>query len=141
VGLERGGVDGEVIGEVAWISTALDEKTSTVQVRADLPNPNQQLRAGMFGSGRIILRAEKHAVVVPSESIQWEGDCHVVFVRDKHYSDPGGLKVFHTRTVRPGARAGNETEIIAGVLPGEVVVSRGSGVLRSELLKTNLGEG
>ena len=33
------------------------------------------------------------------------------------------------------------TEIIAGVLPGEVVATRGSGTLRAELLKNNLGEG
>ena len=49
--------------------------------------------------------------------------------------------MFHTRTVRPGAIDGNATEIIAGVLPGEWVVTRGSGLLRSELLKNNLGEG
>ena len=33
------------------------------------------------------------------------------------------------------------TEIIAGLLPGEVVVTEGSGVLRAELLKGNLGAG
>jgi cobalt-zinc-cadmium efflux system membrane fusion protein len=136
-----GGADREISGEVVWVSTAIDEKTRTVQVRADLPNPDGQLRAGTFGSGRIILREEPSAVVVPSESLQWEGDCHIVFVRDKDYASANGYKVFHTRTVRPGARTGAVTEIIAGVLPGEMVVSQGSGVLRSELLKNNLGEG
>lgn len=136
-----GGADREISGEVVWVSTAIDEKTRTVQVRADLPNPDGQLRAGTFGSGRIILREEPSAVVVPFEAIQWEGDCHVVFVRDKDYDSANGYKVFHTRTVRPGARAGAVTEIIAGILPGEVVVSQGSGVLRSELLKNNIGEG
>jgi cobalt-zinc-cadmium efflux system membrane fusion protein len=33
------------------------------------------------------------------------------------------------------------TEIIAGVLPGELVATRGSGALRAELLKDNTGEG
>ncbi len=32
-------------------------------------------------------------------------------------------------------------EVIAGLLPGEVVVTKGSGVLRAELLKGNLGAG
>src|SRR5262249_42753750 len=114
--------------------------TRTVQVRADLPNPGGLLRANTFGSGRILLREEKQAVVVPSEAVQWEGDCHVVFVRDKNFEARGAPKVFHTRTVRPGARDGSVTEVIAGVLPGEMVVTRGSGVLRSELLKNNLGE-
>ena len=78
---------------------------------------------------------------MPSEAVQWEGDCHIVFVRDKDYLGKGAFKVFHTRTVRPGASDGGNTEIIAGVLPGESVVTQGSGVLRSELLKNALGEG
>jgi cobalt-zinc-cadmium efflux system membrane fusion protein len=136
-----GGFDREIAGEIVWISTAADEKTRTVQVRADLANLDGQLRASTFGAGRIILREERRAVVVPSEAVQWEGDCHIVFVRDRNFEDEGALKIFHTRTVRPGAKDGNLTEIIAGVLPGERVVTTGSGLMRSELLKNNLGEG
>jgi cobalt-zinc-cadmium efflux system membrane fusion protein len=33
------------------------------------------------------------------------------------------------------------TEIIAGLLPGEQVATANSGILRTELLKNNLGEG
>ena len=36
---------------------------------------------------------------------------------------------------------GEFTEVIAGLLPGEVVVTIGSAVLRAELLKGNLGAG
>jgi membrane fusion protein, heavy metal efflux system len=132
---------GEAEGRLTWVSTAVDPRTRTVQARAELDNRAGRLRASTFGAGRVILREEKEAVVVPGEAVQWEGACHVVFVRDKNYLDAGAPKVFHTRTVRPGARDGNLTEIIAGVLPGEVVVTRGSGVLRSELLKNNLGAG
>jgi cobalt-zinc-cadmium efflux system membrane fusion protein len=49
--------------------------------------------------------------------------------------------VFHVRTVRVGPRNGEFTEILAGVLPGEVVAAKGSDVLRAELLKNSLGEG
>jgi cobalt-zinc-cadmium efflux system membrane fusion protein len=135
------GSAGEAAGEVTWISTAVDEKTRTVEVRADLPNPQGRLRAGAFGTGRIVLREEKGTVVVPSEAVHWDGSCHVVFVRDKDYLKKDAPKVFHTRTVRPGAKDEKYTEILAGVLPGEVVASKGSGVLRAELLKNNLGAG
>jgi cobalt-zinc-cadmium efflux system membrane fusion protein len=131
----------EVSGTVNWISTAVDEKTRTVKVRAELANADGRLRANSFGQGRIVLREENDAIVVPNEAVHWEGDCHVVFVRDKDFLSDNGLKVFHTRTVRPGMRNDKYTEILAGVLPGEVVASKGSGVLRSELLKNNLGEG
>jgi cobalt-zinc-cadmium efflux system membrane fusion protein len=131
----------QAVGRVAWISPAVDRKTRTVQVRAELDNATGRLRDSTFGSGRIILREEPQAVVVPSEAVQWEGDCHVVFVRDRDYLTKNAPKVFHTRTVRLGAKDGDNTEIIAGVLPGELVVGRGSALLRSELLKNSLGEG
>jgi cobalt-zinc-cadmium efflux system membrane fusion protein len=130
----------EAEGEVSWISTEADRKTRTVKVRAILDNKNGDLRSNTFGTGKIILREEKEAIVVPNESVHWEGDCSVVFVRDKNYLAPGTPKVFHTRTVRLGVKEGNQTEIIAGVLPGETVATAGSALLRAELLRANLGE-
>ena len=135
------GSDQEIAGEVVWVSREVDEKTRTVQVGADLPNPDGQLRANTFGSGRVILREEPQAFLVPSEAVQWVVESHVVFVRDKNFDDKGAPKVFHARVVRPGAKEGPNTEIIAGILPGEMVVTEGSALLRSELLKNSLGEG
>jgi len=131
----------EVKGAITWISTEIDHRTRTLKVRATLANADGVLRANMFGTGRIILREEKLVVVVPHEAIHWEGDCYVVFVRDKNYFKEGSPKVFQTRTVRLGAKDDQHTEIIAGVLPGELVATKGSAVLKAELLRGNLGEG
>jgi cobalt-zinc-cadmium efflux system membrane fusion protein len=134
----------EAVGQVEWISTEADHKTRTVKVRAVLPNADGKLRANTFGTGRIILREEPKAIVVPTAAVQWEGDCFVVFVQDRNYAkdDPGRpTKVFHTRDVRLGAKDEGKTEIIAGVLPGEIVVTDGSALLRAELLKGNIGDG
>ena len=79
--------------------------------------------------------------MVPHEAVHWEGCCHVVFVRDKDYLKPDSFKVFHVRKVRIGARDEKNAEIVAGVLPGELVVTQGSGTLLAELLRGNLGEG
>ena len=139
----------EVSGKLVWISTTADPQTRMVTVRAELPNVEAQLRNETFGAGRIIRREEQEAIAVPNEAVHWEGCCHVVFVRDKGYFDgKDSPKVFHVRTVRLGVGHRPEglvgekaTEIIAGVLPGEVVATKGSDVLRAELLKNNLGEG
>ncbi|MGA2257381.1 MAG: efflux RND transporter periplasmic adaptor subunit [Thermoguttaceae bacterium] len=136
------GSRGEVTGKLVWISTTADQQTRMVAVRADLPNPQGQLRNATFGAGKIVLREEREAIAVPKEAVHWEGCCHVVFVRDKGYFDSkDSLKVFHVRTVRLGASTEKYSEIVAGVLPGEVVATNGSDVLRAELLKYNLGEG
>ena len=87
--------------------------------------------------------------MVPNEAVHWDGCCHVVFVRDKgHFDSKESPKVFHVRTVRLGVGhrpeglvGGKFTEIVAGLLPGEVVAAQGSDVLRAELLKNSLGEG
>lgn len=132
----------EASGTLVWISTTADPQTRMVSVRAELSNPKGQLRNETFGAGKIVLREEQEAVTVPNAAIHWEGDCHVVFVRDKGFFDsPQSPKVFHVRTVRLGMRDEQSTEIIAGVLPGEVVAATGSDVLRAELLKNSLGEG
>lgn len=128
-------------GKLTWISSDVDSETRTVKVRGELPNEDAHLRNETFGTGEIILREEQDAILVPSSAVHWEGCCHVVFVRDKDYMQKGSYKVFHTRSVRPGVIMGDTTEMIAGLLPGEVVVTKGSGVLRAELLKGNLGAG
>jgi cobalt-zinc-cadmium efflux system membrane fusion protein len=133
--------EAEIRGGVAWISTSADDQTRTVKVRVELPNADGRLRANTFGLGRIVLREEARAVVVPSEAVHWDGDCHVVFVRDKHFHQEGSPKFFHVRTVRPGVKEGNTTEIIAGLLPGEVIATKNSVVLEAQLLKSNLGAG
>ncbi len=139
------GHSGGDTGTVAWVSPGADEKTRTVPVRVELPNLSRHHHANTFGTAQVILREEPKAVVVPSDAVHWEGDCNVVFVQDKDFTKPGSLKVFHVRAVRPGATeatpAGQVTEIIAGLLPGEMVATTNSGILRTELLKNNLGAG
>jgi cobalt-zinc-cadmium efflux system membrane fusion protein len=129
-----GETDDAVRGKLTWISTALDERTRTLKARAEVENPDGRLRAGVFGTARIVTRESPSAVAVPTEAIHWEGCCHVVFIR---LSD----EVFQTRKVRLGARNGPYTEILVGALPGEVVATSGSHVLKSELLKSRLGAG
>ncbi len=128
-------------GTVGWISTSADDVTRTVRVRVDLPNTDGQLRANTFGTGEIVLREEPRAIVVPSEAIHWDGTCNVVFVRDKDFFKPDAPKLFHVRSVRLGVKDGPHTEIIAGLLPGEVIASRNSVILEAQLLKSNLGAG
>jgi cobalt-zinc-cadmium efflux system membrane fusion protein len=128
-------------GTVGWISTAADDQTRTVRVRVDLPNADGHLRANTFGTGRIVLREEPKAIVVPSEAVHSDGNCQIVFVRDKNYLQADSPKFFYVRSVRTGVNDGDGTEIIAGLVPGEVIASKNSVVLEAQLLKGNLGAG
>lgn len=132
---------GNVEGRVAWINTSADEQTRTVQVRVQIANPRLRLRANTFGTGQIVLRDEPQALVIPSEALHWDGDCNVVFVRDKQWFEEGAPKFFHVRKVRVGVQDAESTEILVGLAPGEVIASKNSVVLEAQLLKSKLGEG
>lgn len=126
-------------GTVSWISPSVNEATRSVPVRVIVPNPDRKILAGSFGRGRIIVRSEPHAVVVPVEAVQSTSDAHFVFVRDKNFFDPQSPKFFYVRQVRLGARDDQYVELLAGAVPGEVVATRGSEILLAQLLRANLG--
>lgn len=131
----------EASGRISWVSPTVDERTRTLQARVVLANPKGELRDKTFGTGRIVLREEPRAVVVPREAVQSTGDATFVFVRDRDYLKPDAPKVFHVRQVRTGARDADYVELLAGALPGEVVATKGSPVILAQLLRSNLGEG
>ncbi len=135
------GFDQPVVGELVWKSTRVDDKTRTVDYRAEVANPDGTLLAHSYGKGEVVIRQEKNAIVVPNEAVHWEKNCHVVFVRDNGFYNPESLFVFHVRSVRVGVTNGNQTEILAGLLPGEWVVTKNSTALRAEMLKNTLGDG
>lgn len=126
--------DEAVTGRIAWTSTEVDEKTRTVQVRAEISNPDGRVLAHTFGRARIAIDRVDAAVVVPSEAVQWDGTANVVFVRVNS-------TVFSARTVSLGAQEGGLTEIRSGLRPGERVATAGSYVLVSQLNHEKLGAG
>lgn len=131
---EPDGHPGEPIsGKISWISTVVDERTRTMRVRAVVDNPKEHVRPGMFGVARITIRDAPQAVVVPGAAVQREGDCEFVFVRLSE-------QAFQLRQVSVGVTTEGSTEIRDGLRPGEVVVTTGSFILKSQILKGRLGE-
>ncbi|GHT13545.1 hypothetical protein FACS1894170_09660 [Planctomycetales bacterium] len=133
--------DQEAAGAISWIAPSVDKTTRTLQVRAEVANPDGKLRDRIFGSGKIVLREEPNGILVPLEAVQATADSQYVFVRDKNFFDENQPKIFYVRQVRLGPKSGRNVEILAGVLPGEVVVTKGSNVLLAHLLRSNLGAG
>jgi len=124
---------------ISWISTAVDPKTRTIEVRCDTTNPrisDEQgeptgqylLRANMFGTARVRVEERPAAIVVPTKAVQLCGKKHFVFVS----TDATG---FEARAVEVGIAADGVTELVHGVEIGERVASEGSHVLKSEVVR------
>ena len=121
-------------GTITWIGTEADEKTHTVQARAEVANPEGQLRPNTPFEGSITVLRKPRAAAVPDAAVQWDGQNPIVFVR---VSD----EEFEPRQVKIGLRDGGHTELISGAAPGELVVTSGSHVLKAEWLKGRIAQG
>jgi membrane fusion protein, heavy metal efflux system len=121
-------------GIITWISAHVDHRTRTLKARVELANPDGMLRAGMFSSALINVWGPAPAIVVPKSAVQWEGCCNVVFVK---ISDTQ----FEPRKVRIGFDTGPWLVVEAGLGAGEQVVTTGSFLLKTELLKGSIGAG
>ncbi|MBC7353730.1 MAG: efflux RND transporter periplasmic adaptor subunit, partial [Thermogutta sp.] len=120
-------------GEVVAVSPLIDERTRLVAVWTTLDPTERENHVGTVGWAEILIAEERDVIMVPESAVHWEGDCFVVFVRDRDF-DHLPYKVFHVRKVRIGRKVWHEgremREIVAGLLPGEVVATTNSFVLR-----------
>jgi membrane fusion protein, heavy metal efflux system len=129
------GLPGESFdGQLTWVSSQMDERTRTVRARAMLPNERGHIRAKMFGTSRVRLRANSEVLSVPDNAVQSDGCCQLVFVRK-------GEALFEPRKVALGAAAGGYVEILNGLAEGEAVVTTGSFLMKTEILKSSIGAG
>jgi cobalt-zinc-cadmium efflux system membrane fusion protein len=88
----------------------------------------------MFGRARIVLHDNDQVLTVAREAVQTDGCCQLVFVKQDE-------KSFVPRKVSIGAQANGHVEILAGLSAGERVVTDGSFLMKTEILKRNIGAG
>ncbi len=133
--LEVEGLRGEQYGGyVTWISSHVDSRTRTLKVRAEIANHDGFLRAGMFGKAIISVRDREQALIVPKTAIQWEGCCNIVFVKRSDI-------LFEPRKVRLGYETDGFVVVEDGAKEGEEIVTTGSFLLKTEILKGSIGAG
>ena len=122
-------------GQVELVSFSVNQATRTVRVRAELANIDGLLLANQFGRALIDIGAPHDAVLVPKDAIQEAEESAVVFV-------PLGEGRY--RPIRVDTRPFEDPEFIEisrGLGPGRAIVTTGSFLLKSEMLKLGRGEG
>lgn len=121
-------------GAVTWVGAAVDPRSRALPVRMEVEDPERFLKAHLAGTVRIRVRTVARAVVVPKAAVQWEGCCHMVFV-------PAGPLIYQGRPVRLGYSGDGFYEILSGLSAGEKVVTAGSFLLKTEVVKSSIGAG
>ncbi len=104
-------------GTLTFLDNAVQQETSTIKLRATLPNPDHYFWPGQFVHVRLVLRVEKDVVLVPSEAVQNSQSGQFVYV----------VKPDQTVEFRPvvANRTLDGQTVVEGVQAKEVVVTDG----------------
>lgn len=105
-------------GEVRFIDNAVDPATGTLQMKAILPNDDEQLTPGQFLSVSLRLDTLRQAVTVPNEAVQQGADGNFLFVVKED-------ETVEVRQIETAASAAGMTAIGKGLQAGETVVTDG----------------
>jgi len=113
------------VGEILAVDSSVVPESRTVRVRGQLPNPDMQLRPGMFANVRAVREAVSEVVTLPRTAISYNTYGDFVF---EVVDGEDGQKVVERVSVTTGEVRDGEVEIVEGVDAGAVVV--GAGLLR-----------
>jgi len=116
---------------VALIGAVVDPMTRTIEARYALDNRDHRLTVGRGVHVRLLVGAAEDRPAVPESAIVDDGGRPVVFVQT-------GGESFERRPVNLGNREGGYVHLLAGIEPGERVVSRGAYLLRLAAMSTQI---
>jgi membrane fusion protein, heavy metal efflux system len=123
-------LDGRVSidARISAIGPLKDPSTQTVMARALFVNPESQLRPGAQVTGHVAVSEAYAELAVRSEAIQPFRDFEVV------YAKVG--ETYEVRMLEIGRRSAEWTEVLGGLRPGEVYVSKNSFLIRADIEKS-----
>jgi cobalt-zinc-cadmium efflux system membrane fusion protein len=105
---------------LAYVAAAIDPTTHRLPVRAEVENPNGELKPEMLADFRIITGQDAAAPAVPAQAVVYEGTNAHLWVADPRQ------KTLGIRQVKLGRINSGMVEVVAGLKAGESVVVSGA---------------
>jgi Cu(I)/Ag(I) efflux system membrane fusion protein len=112
-------------GRVTYVYPTVSMESRTARVRVEIPNPDGQLKPGMYATVRLRSPAAAPSVTVPRTAVLNTGERSVVFVRA---SDDALVP----REVRTGLTTGDRIVVVEGLEAGETVVASAAFLIDAE---------
>ena len=110
-------------GELELIDNQINQATSTLRLKAIVPNPERHLWPNQFVKARLLLTTRKGALVVPASTLQRGPEGTFVYVI-------GPDQTVTVRPVQAVSPAGDLAVVDKGLQEGEIVVADGQNQLR-----------
>jgi membrane fusion protein (multidrug efflux system) len=112
----------EYRARVEALDSLVDAGGRSLLVRARLPNPDGQLKSGLFARARIVFGVRENALVVPEEALVPLGAQQFLV---RIVDGPDGAKISQRLEARVGTRLAGKAEILEGLKAGDLVVTAG----------------
>lgn len=120
-------------GKIDYIQPISNKDTQTFTARAFINNSDKLLQPGMYGTVKIFSDKQQNKPFVPETAIQKYGKETFVFI------DAGNGK-YEKRIIETKEQADNGYYVEKGVSKGDKIVTNGSFMLKSEMLKSEFAE-
>jgi membrane fusion protein (multidrug efflux system) len=113
----------EFSGTVDYVAPSLDPVAFTQLIRLRVPNPNSQLKPGMFARIEVVRYVADEGLVISADALVDLGDSLGVYVVDDQ-------QVAHLVGVQTHFISGNEVALAAGLEEGDQVITEGKSSVR-----------
>jgi len=120
-------------GKVVLIGNQVETQSRTLEIRISVDNSDGRLKPGMFADVEITTTVLENVLLIPDSALQTDGESQIVFVA------LDGNK-FEKRVVVLGEEQQGRVQVQDGLKAGEKIVTEGSFILKSEMLKGELGD-
>ncbi len=115
----------KLVGRVRYLYPFFNEKTRTMKISIELPNPGHRLRADMYANVTFDVPSAKNVVAVPDEAVIHSGTRTVVVI-DR------GNGTFEAKEVTLGVNGGGLWEVKEGLGEGDRIVVSAQFLIDSE---------
>ena len=120
-------------GKVANLGQRFDPTTRQMQIRIEFTNAGGRLRPEMLARAELPVGERKPALLVPQSAVQQVNGQDAVFVRLS-------ADHFAVRPIQAGESAQGMVKVVSGIQAGDQVVTQGSFLVKSQLLRSSIGD-
>ncbi|PKN42865.1 MAG: efflux transporter periplasmic adaptor subunit [Deltaproteobacteria bacterium HGW-Deltaproteobacteria-18] len=112
-------------GRLSVVEPLADSATRTVRMQAELANPAEVLRPGMFVNVEVVLPEKRELVLIPATAVLYAAYSDSVFIVEPAQGNGTEGLALRQQFVTLGERRGDFVAVTRGLSTGQTVVSTG----------------
>ena len=120
------------LGKTVLVGNRVETESRTLEIRIAVANEDGRLKPGMFADVEVLTTALQDVLIISDRALQTMDGEQVVFVASSETK-------FEKRVVKLGLEQHGRVQVIEGLKEGDHVVTEGSFILKSEMLKGEMG--